>query len=44
MQKTDLLIDPSFEGVNRHFVLSFENEEDRECYKALSSNCGNIRL
>ena len=27
------LIDPSFQGVNRLFVLSFENEEDRESYK-----------
>ena len=26
----DFLIDPSFQGVNRHFVLSFENEEDRK--------------
>ena len=24
----DFLIDPSFQGVNRLFVLSFENEED----------------
>ena len=23
------LVDPSFQGVNRHFVLSFENENDR---------------
>ena len=26
----DFLIDPSFQGVNRLFVLSFENEEDRK--------------
>ena len=25
----DFLINPSFQGVNRLFVLSFENEEDR---------------
>ena len=25
----DYLIDPSFQGVNRHFVLSFENTTDR---------------
>ena len=29
----DFLIDTSFQGVNRPFVLSFENEEDRESYK-----------
>ena len=27
-QYLDFLIDPSFQGVNRLFVLSFENEED----------------
>ena len=25
----DFLINPSFQGVNRHFILSFENEENR---------------
>ena len=25
-QYVDFLIDPNFEGVNKHFVLSFENE------------------
>ena len=29
-QYLDFLIDPSFQGVNRLFVLSFENEEDRK--------------
>ena len=31
MNKTDLnhLVDPSFQGVSTHFVLSFENEDDR---------------
>ena len=29
----DLLIHPSFQEVNRLFVLSFENEEDQESYK-----------
>ena len=28
-QYLDFLIDPSFQGVNRLFVLSFENEDDR---------------
>ena len=28
-QYLDFLIDPSVQGVNRIFVLSFENEEDR---------------
>ena len=27
-QYLDLLIDSSFQGVNRHFVFSFENEND----------------
>ena len=26
------LIDPAFNKVNRLFVLSFENEEDRTCF------------
>ena len=29
-QYLDILIDPSFQGVNRLFVLLFENEEDRK--------------
>ena len=29
-QYLDFLIDPCFQGVKRHFVLSFENEEDRK--------------
>ena len=29
----DFLIDPSFQGVNMLFVLSFENENDQESYK-----------
>ena len=35
-RKTDIsnfLIDPSFQEVNRLFVLSFDNEEDRESYR-----------
>ena len=29
-QYLDILIDPSFQGVNRPFVLLFENDEDRK--------------
>ena len=29
----DYLIDPSFQGVNRLFALSFEDEEQRSSYK-----------
>ena len=29
----DFLIDPSFRGVNRLFVLSFKDEDGRESYK-----------
>ena len=32
-QYLDCLIDPIFQGVNRLFVLSFEDEEERKCYK-----------
>ena len=32
-QYLDLLIDPSFQRVNRLFVLSFEDNNDRESYK-----------
>ena len=31
-QYLDFLIDPGFRGVNRLFVLSFENEEDRKIH------------
>ena len=31
-QYLDFLIDPSFQGVNRHFVLPFENENDRTAH------------
>ena len=31
-QFLDFLIDPSFQGVNRLFVLSFENEDDRKVH------------
>ena len=36
-QYLDFLIDPSFQGVNRRFVLSSENEGDRETQGILSS-------
>ena len=29
----DYLIDPSFQGLNRHFVLSFENNTGRKSYE-----------
>ena len=32
-QYLDFLTDPSFQGVNRIFVLSFENEVQRTSYK-----------
>ena len=31
-QYLNFLIDPSFQGVNRRFILSFENEEDRKVF------------
>ena len=31
-QYLDILINPSFQGVNRPFVLLFENEEDRKVH------------
>ena len=31
-QFLDYLIDPNFQGVNRLFVLSFENKDDREAH------------
>ena len=33
-QYLDYLIDPSFQGVNRIFVLSFENNADQGRYRA----------
>ena len=33
-QYLDYLIDPSFQGENRLFVLSFEDEAQRKCYKS----------
>ena len=38
----DFSIDGSFLGVNRLFVLSFKDEDDRQ--SILSSNCGNQKL
>ena len=32
-QYLDFLIDPSFQGVNRLFILSFENEAQRTSYR-----------
>ena len=32
-QYLDYLIDPSFQGINRLFVLSFENNKHRKSYK-----------
>ena len=32
-QYLDYLIDPSFQGVNRHFVLSFENNAHKKSHK-----------
>ena len=43
-QYLNFLIDPSFQGVNRLFVLSFENENDRITFKLLSSESRNKRL
>ena len=40
-QYFDYLIDPSFQGVNRLFVLSFEDKGQRS---ALSSDCRNKKL
>ena len=41
----DYLIDPSFQGVNRLFVLLIENDAHGTSYKAIfSSNCRNKRL
>ena len=37
------LVDPGFQGVNRRFVLSFENENDR-VFRLLSSKSRNRRL
>ena len=43
-QYLDFFIDPSFQGVNRLFVLSFKNEDDRAVHKILSPNCRNKEL
>ena len=37
----DFLINLSFQGVNRLFVLSFENEQYQESHKKISSNYRN---
>ena len=29
----NILVDPNFQGLNRLFVLSFENDDDRKSYK-----------
>ena len=42
-QCLDYLIDPSFQGVDRVLVLSFEDEANK-LQKMLSSNCRNKRL
>ena len=45
-QNPDLnhLIEPSFQGVNRLFVLAFENDDQKISNKKLSSKCRNKRL
>ena len=41
----NFLIDPTFNNVNRLFVLAFPNEEDRSFFfKILNTNCRNKRL
>ena len=40
----DYLTDPSFQGVNRNFVLSFEDNVHRASYKRYFSICRNKRL
>ena len=42
-QYLDFLVDPSFQGVNRLFVLSFGNNAHWASYKQFSANC-NKRL
>ena len=42
-QYLDFLIDPSFQGVNRLFVLSFENEEDRKVHTGYYLPKGEIK-
>ena len=44
MRKTDILVVPTFQAVNRLFDLSPENENDLESYKRLPSNGRNKRL
>ena len=44
-QSSDYLIDPSFQGVNRLFVLSFQNEGQRtKLQKILSSDSRNKKI
>ena len=38
------LVEPSFQGVNRLFVLAFENDAQRTSSNRLSSKCRNKRL
>ena len=38
------LVEPSFEGVNRLFVLAFEDDAQRTSNKRLSFKCRNKRL
>ena len=40
----DFLIDRSFQGVNRLFVLLFENTAERTVHKILPSDCKNKEL
>ena len=40
----DYLIDPSFQGVNRLFVLSYENKDDNKVQWVFSSESRNRRL
>ena len=41
----NFLIDPSFQGINRFFILSFRDDDSWESHKAiLFFNCGNKRL
>ena len=43
-QYLDYLIDPSFQGINRLFVLSFETNTDRKTHRMLFSKCRNKSL
>ena len=44
IQYLDFLIDPSFQGGKRLFLLSFENEGDRKVHTRFSSKSRNKRL